>query len=267
MVNIDPQVSLIITTYNWKEALDRVIDSVLLQNVMPDEIIIADDGSTGDTRMLIEECQKISPVPIIHSWQEDEGFRASMSRNKAIAKASYEYLVTIDGDILLHPFFIRDHKKHALKNQFTIGPRVILSDKTSDLIFDHKLSSVSFFTKSIGNRKNTLHSDLLSGCFSKQTKSLRGIRSCNMGFWRKDAINVNGFNEDFTGWGREDSEFAARLLNTGIKRKNIKFNAICYHLYHPENTRKNLKKNDEILEKSVSERLIKCRNGIDKYMN
>jgi predicted glycosyltransferase involved in capsule biosynthesis len=87
-----------------------------------------------------------------------------------------------------------------------------------------------------------------------------------MGFWKKDVVKVNGFNEDFTGWGREDSEFAARLLNAGIKRKNIRFNAIGYHLYHNENTRKNLNKNDEILQKTISEKMVRCNNGIDKYL-
>lgn len=267
MFNNDLRVSLIITTYNWKEALDRVLHSVLMQNVLPDEIIIADDGSTDDTRKLIEEYQKISTVPIIHSWQEDKGFRAAMSRNKAIAKTSNEYIVIIDGDIILHPYFIKDHKKHASKNQFTIGPRVLLSENASDLIFDQKISPVSFFTKGISNRKNTLHSDILSQWFSSHTTSLKGIRSCNMGFWKNDVIKVNGFNEDFTGWGREDSEYAARLLNAGLIRKNIKFNAIGYHLYHPENTRKNLDKNNEILEKTIAANLTRCNNGIDKYLN
>ena len=87
-----------------------------------------------------------------------------------------------------------------------------------------------------------------------------------MGFWKEDAIVVNGFNEDFTGWGREDSEFAVRLFNAGLERKNIKFNAIGYHLYHPENTRKNLKRNDEILERAISSKIIRCDNGLDKYI-
>ena len=62
-----------------------------------------------------------------------------------------------------------------------------------------------------------------------------------------DCIRINGFNNDFIGWGREDSEFASRLLNTGIKRINLKFNAIQYHLWHQESSKKSLFFNDEIL--------------------
>ena len=265
MRKIDFPVSLIITTYNWEKALEQVIKSAFNQSVLPDEMIIADDGSKPSTKELIRGFQKDSPISLIHSWQEDLGFRAAMSRNKAIARASNEYLIIIDGDIVLHPDFIRDHQKHAEKNQFTIGPRVILSEQTSNLIFNQKINSISYFTKGIRNRKNTVRSPILTKLFSTQTTSLKGIRSCNMGFLKEDAIKINGFNEDFTGWGREDSEFAVRLFNAGLKRKNIKFNAIGYHLYHPENTRKNLQKNDEILENSISSKIIRCDNGLDKH--
>ena len=106
MSNINNPVSLIITTYNWEKALNQVIQSALNQTVLPGEVIIADDGSKPPTKELIQKFQKNSPIPIIHSWQEDDGFRAAMSRNKAIAKASYEYLIIIDGDIILHLYVI-----------------------------------------------------------------------------------------------------------------------------------------------------------------
>jgi len=263
--NSEISVSLIITTYNWEQALNLVVRSVFVQSVLPDEIIIADDGSKNPTKELISNLQKESPIPLIHSWQEDKGFRAAMSRNKAIAKASSDYIISIDGDIILHQHFIRDHKKHAEANLFTIGPRVIISEKTSSLIFEKQHQKLMYCSKGIKNRKNTIYSSLLSHCFSGITKSLKGIRTCNMGFWKDDAVKVNGFNEDFTGWGREDSEFAVRLFNTGIKRKNIRFNAIGYHLYHAENTRENLNRNDEILDKAISSKTKRCENGLDKY--
>jgi glycosyltransferase involved in cell wall biosynthesis len=259
-------VSLIITTYNWEDALEEVLLSAFLQKVSPDEIIIADDGSKDTTGNLIDKLKEQSEVPVIHSWQEDLGFRAAMSRNKAIAKASSEYIITIDGDMMLHPLFIKDHLKHSQKNQFTIGSRVLLSENKTNNIFQQKNKKLSFFSRGIKNRKNTIHSNILSKVFSIKTTSLKGIRTCNMGFFKEDAISVNGFNEDFTGWGREDSEFAVRLFNHGLIRKNIKFNAIGYHLFHKENTRKNLEKNDEILAKTISEKLNRCPNGIDKYL-
>jgi GT2 family glycosyltransferase len=87
-----------------------------------------------------------------------------------------------------------------------------------------------------------------------------------MAFWREDVIDINGFNEEFLGWGREDSEFAARMQNAGIKRINFKFGAIAYHLYHPEHTRARLAKNDELLEQTLQQKKIWCEKGVSQYL-
>ena len=90
------------------------------------------------------------------------------------------------------------------------------------------------------------------------------MRGCNFSFFKKDCIAVNGFNEDFTTWGREDSEFIERLYNKGIKRINIKFSAIQYHIYHNEgNTNQH---NDSILQNTMQQKLSWCENGINKHL-
>jgi glycosyltransferase involved in cell wall biosynthesis len=258
--------ALIITTYNWKEALELVLLSALNQSELPEEIIIADDGSRNDTKELIENFAKNSSVPIIHSWQEDEGFRAASSRNKAIAKAKSNYIVLIDGDMILHKDFIKEHKLHAKEKQFIQGSRVLIQKEKSKTLIQDKKYSISPFDSGIKNRKNTIHNKTLSSIFSKNKNSLAGIKTCNMSFFKADCFDINGFNEDFIGWGREDSEFVVRLLNNGIKRKNIKFNCIAYHIWHNENPRANLTKNDALLKKSIDENLKYCQNGIKKYL-
>ena len=87
-----------------------------------------------------------------------------------------------------------------------------------------------------------------------------------MPFHKQDAISVNGFNEDFVGWGREDSEFTVRLLNNGTRRRNMKFNGLAYHLYHPMNDRTRLENNDEILRQAIERRLTWCAKGLDQYL-
>ena len=94
-------ISLIISTYNWPEALSRCLDSVMSQTVQPTEIIIADDGSTIETKHVIDDYSRRSVVPIVHVWHEDDGFRLSMIRNKAIVRAKGEYIIQIDGDVVL----------------------------------------------------------------------------------------------------------------------------------------------------------------------
>jgi glycosyltransferase involved in cell wall biosynthesis len=258
--------SIIVTTYNWKEALKLSLLSIYNQTVMPIEIIVADDGSSDGTKEMIEEMAIYSNIPLIHSWQEDSGFRASMSRNRAIAKASGEYIIVIDGDMILHKEFVNDHIKNAKKGYFIQGGRVLIDEKKSKEILSSEQLEFGFFDSGIKNRKNTIHSNFLSSKFSKKQNSHRGIRTCNMSFYKSDCIKVNGFNEDFVGWGREDSEFVQRLYNSGINRQTIKFNCLAYHIYHNENSKKMLEKNDEILKNTIDNKLSRCENGIDKYL-
>jgi len=257
---------LIVTTYNWTQALNQVLLSVKRQTLMPDEIIIADDGSKKETKELVEAFIRKNPqINFIHSWQEDKGFRLTNSRNKAIAMSKSKYIIIVDGDIILNKNFIKDHIRFSKQGYFIQGTRVLLGQNITNYIFRTSKFLISFFSKDIKNRKNLINSTILSKFFSRQTKSLRGIRGCNISFFKKDCIDVNGFNEDFEGWGREDSEFVVRLFNKGIKRKNLKFKANALHLYHEENSRKMLTKNDEILKSTIDNRLSWCKNGINKY--
>ena len=262
-----PRVSLIIATFNWENALNLVFRSALEQTIEPDEIIIADDGSGPDTKDLIESFKLLTKIPIIHSWQKDEGYRLAMSRNKAISIARHDYVIVVDGDCVLHPHFIHDHIINANENCFCIGSRSLLSEKITTKAFQTQKIDVNFFSAGLKNRKNILHSDLLAKLFTHNTLNYGSMRGCNMAFWKKDVIKVNGFNEDFISWGREDSEFAVRMLNAGVVRKNIKFNALVYHLYHIMESRENLKVNNNLLNFAIKNKMVKCSNGISKYFN
>ena len=259
-------VSLIITTYNSPAALLLVLKSVERQSTLPSEVIVADDGSNKNTQELIKNFQLTTCLKIIHSWQKDTGFRASKSRNKAIAKSDGDYIVLIDGDVILHPKFIRDHIKNSEIGCFIQGTRVLLTEDATKDIFKRMSIIFSYYSHGIKNRKNAFHSDFLSKLFVKKKKYLTGIKTCNMSFFKEDCVNINGFNNDFEGWGREDSEFAVRLLNSGILRKNLRFNAIQLHLWHTENTKVSLRQNDVILNSSINNNSKWCNNGIDKYL-
>lgn len=259
--------SLIITTYNWPAALELVLKSALRQSETPDEIIIADDGSTDETRELVERYSAQSPIPVLHSWQEDRGFQLAASRNRAIALSKCAYIVMIDGDMILHRHFIKDHRASAQHNQFIQGSRVLLTQEISKHLLSTKHIRINFFAKGLINRMNAIHNGTISLIFSKQTSTFKGIRGCNMSFFRADCIHANGFNEDFTGWGREDSEFVARLYNNKILRHSLKFRAIAYHIWHKESSRAHLSSNDQLLDFAIEHKIKRCTNGIDKYLN
>ena len=257
------KLTLIITTYNWPESISLVIESIKCQTIIPDEVIVADDGSTKETKDLINNFKNLSDLNIIHSWQEDIGFRAARSRNKAIFKSSGNYIILIDGDVILHPQFLQDHIANAEPGFFVQGSRVLLSEIQTKKALSIKNINFSFFSASLSNRKNSIHSKFLSKIFSNKKNHLRGVKSCNIAFYKKDCMSINGFNNDFEGWGREDSEFVVRLINSGVKRKNIRFNAIQFHLWHNENSRLSLKRNDAMLEDAINNCIQWCENGIN----
>lgn len=259
-------ISLIITTYNRKDALELVLLSVLNQTLLPKEVIIADDGSLEDTKALIKSYQAKFPIPLIHCWHADEGFKLAQIRNKAIAMASQEYIVMIDGDIVLHPKFIENHQSVAQKGFFIQGSRVLLAESLTKKSIQNKITHFNWWQKGLKNRFNAMHIPFLTNLLAKTNKNEKGIRGCNMAFWREDVVQVNGFNEAFVGWGREDSEFVIRLLNKGIRRKNLKFGGIAYHLYHPENDRQMLPENDKILENTIQLKAQLCEKGINQYL-
>lgn len=260
------KVSLIVTTYNRPDALKLVLKSAVMQSALPHEIVVADDGSSKETANVIEEASKESPVPILHAWQEDRGFRAAMSRNRAIAMSSGEYIMMIDGDMVLHPEFIKDHMEASEKGCFVQGSRVLLSEEATKKAIKDSKTSFSIFSKSINNRKNAIRCAFLRSLFSKKSSSLKGVRTCNFALFRDDILSVNGLDNRFVGWGREDSEFAARLLNSGMVRKDLKFAAVAYHLYHEESTRESLTENDMRLSRTIEERLTRCEDGIDRFI-
>lgn len=272
MPKITPDISLIVTTYNWESALELLLCSIKKQQVMPLEVVIGDDGSKQPTTDLIKRFQRDFPVPLKHIWQEDTGFRAGAIRNKAIAACSGEYIVMIDGDMVLSPHFIADHKAYVENGSFLQGSRVILGPDYSQAmlanstIFEsEKLSYPHVLTSDIGNRKNTLRCSLLTKRLLNAKQNDKGIRTCNFSAWKQDLITVNGFNESIEGWGREDAELAIRLMNSGVERRNIKFSATAYHLYHKENDRGSLIKNDALLSKTKKQKLVRCDKGLDQY--
>ena len=141
------RVSVIITTYNRHDALLFVLQSIERQTKIPEEVIIADDGSDANTEKLITNYQESSSLNIIHSWQEDKGFRAAKSRNKAIAISNFEYIVLVDGDVILHPKFIQDHLDNAEPGYFIQGTRVLLTQKRTRQALNNSRGNFSFLSK------------------------------------------------------------------------------------------------------------------------
>ncbi|WP_018969636.1 glycosyltransferase family 2 protein [Rubritalea marina] len=262
------KVAVIISTYNWPQALDLCLASLAKQVHKPDEVIIGDDGSAAETRSVIDSwCSELN---IIHEWQEDTGFRLARSRNLTLRKVTAEYVICIDGDMVAHRDFVADHVAYAKKGSFVQGSRVLLNDRFSkQMMRDPKAWSwdqAAIEGGVLGNAKNLLRKPWATKLIGLQAKATaKNTRTCNMAFWRDDLYAVNGFDNRYEGWGREDSDLAWRLVNYGVKRRKLKFSAVALHIYHPEESREALPENDKLLERVLNDKTYyRCESGIEE---
>jgi len=261
-----PKCSLVTPTYNWPEALELLLLSIKKQSYLPNEVIIADDGSKDDTTQLINKFKKDFPVPILHVWHEDNNNQKPAIMNKAIARAKYDYIIEIDGDIIMHKEFVKDHLSLAEKNVFLYGSRVNIQKDYLGTLFKKKKIHFNLFSKRIKKRGRTLHIPFLTNYYKKENKRSNKLRGCNMSFWRSDFIKINGFNESLTGWGSDDSEMIQRLINTGIQGRRLKFKCIVYHIYHKEQSRQYNQANKLIENETIQKKITYIEEGIDQYL-
>lgn len=259
--------SLVTPTYNWPEALELLLLSALKQSVLPDEIIIADDGSKPETTALINAFKEKSPVPIVHIWHEDNGNQKPKIMNKAIAASKYDYIVEIDGDIIMHKDFIKDHLSSAEKGLYLFGSRVNIQEDYLSELFKSKPTHFNLFSKGIKKRTRTLRIPFLANLYKPVDERSGKLRGCNMSFWKADFIKVNGFNEDLVGWGIDDSEMIQRLHNIGIKGKRLRYKGIVYHIYHKEQSKDHIHLNEVIEEKTTKNKVTFITSGINQYLN
>ena len=234
-------ISVLLATYNWPQALKLCLESLGTQTDLDFEIIIADDGSTADTKALIAATQTNFPVKMTHLWQEDEGFRKTRILNQAIETSTGEYLIFLDGDCIVQPDFIAQHRRLSQANHLVTGSRILLNDELSkqllawphwdfkkftDKLLSHRLSGGI-------NKYWPLKIKLGNGSWRDYKKFVwRRIKGCNMACWKSDAKAINGFDESMTGWGHEDADFVFRLQRHHIQRKSGSWSTEVLHLFH-----------------------------------
>lgn len=250
-----PRISLIITVYNWPEALERCLSALNEQSCHNFEVIIADDGSGSAIKQLINTLKPSLHFPITHCWQTDLGFRAARARNLAARIAKAPYLLFMDSDCIAPIDFISRHIALAEQGYFVPGNRILLNQAFTESVLRDK-KSISHWRyrdarhaakKGDINRSFpalTLPLGPLRKCFPRQWK---GAKTCNLGIWKADFDAIGGFDDSFIGWGYEDSDLVIRLIKQGIKRKSGKHAVPVYHLWHKENDRTDEPQNKEKL--------------------
>lgn len=258
--------AIVISTYNAPDFLRLALEGYRQQSVSHFSIYIADDGSGDETKALIEKIKNDFPVPIHHIWQEDDGFRKARIHNKVIQKITEPYTLLTDGDCIPLPDLVRSHLKFAHNDFFISGSRILLSeDWTKRLCREPSLQTAQsplwWLKQLLAGNVNRFFPLLLAPQLSPPVSKLAGIRGCHLSCPTKALVRINGFDENFEGWGREDSDLTARLLHTGLMRKNLRGQPVL-HLWHKEFSRHRLEENDAMLQACLDEQRIEAICGL-----
>lgn len=261
------KLSLIATTFERPDALARVLESIARQSGPPDELLVADDGSGPATRSLLERFRERFAPPLVHCWQPHDGFRVCRARNLALSRATGDYVVIVDGDMLLHPHFIADHRGFARPGSWVQGTRILLDERRTAAVIAGDERTLAPWSAGLGGlrRVYALRCPALGSPLARLANAFVATKSCNIAAWRADLERVNGFNEDMIGWGPEDKELAARLAHSGVRRRTLLFGAIAYHLAHPPASRERRARNEQVLAETLRERRVRCARGLEQH--
>jgi glycosyltransferase involved in cell wall biosynthesis len=233
-----PPLSVVVAVYERAEVLELVFASLHGQTLRDFEVVVADDGSGPAIGRLIERCQPQFARPIVHVWHEDDGFRKTIVVNRAVTKASSDYLVFIDGDCILHRRFLERHYKRRRPGWVLTGRRVMMDSEfsgcvTLDDVRSRRIERPSFWLGHCG-RNDCKHGFYLPFMFTPRAHFRKNyeILGSNFSVHRDDFYRVNGYDERIVGRGVEDNNLCIRFINSGIAVKSVAFEALQYHCYH-----------------------------------
>ena len=266
--------SVIISTYNQPDWLKLVLYSYDLQTEKSFEIIIADDGSEAATKSVIDDFKKKTQIEVTHLWQEDDGFQKTKILNKAIVASNTDYLIFTDGDCVARKDFVATHLSLRRTNCALSGGYFKLTKAVSEMLTEHMIESQLCFDKEwlIKNgqpksfKLNKLTKSKRKASFLNTiTPTKATFDGMNVSCWKNDILEVNGFDERMQ-YGGEDREVGERMMNKGIKFLQIRYSAICVHLYHdrPYKNEEVLSRNKEIRAISKKEKITYTPYGIEK---
>ena len=269
-------VSVIMSTYNAEEWLEKVIIGFAQQTVSNFEIIIADDGSKETTKTVVDKLRKETGLTIHHTWQEDNGFQKCKILNKAIVTANGDYLIFTDGDCIPRADFIENHLKFRQKGFFLSGgyyklPLNVSKKITKEDIVLQNCFRLSWLVQNGLSRspKNLklITRGFLSSFLNSVTPTKASWNGHNASGWKADLLAVNGFDEEMQ-YGGEDRELGERLFNYGLKSKQIRYNAICVHLDHDRGYVNDAawKKNYNIRKNTKENNVVRTPNGIESEL-
>ena len=267
--------SIIVATYNRPDALRFVLLELDRQSSDAFEVLVADDGSSRETAEMIAGLRDRVGYRLKHVWQEDEGFRLARIRNLAVLEAEGDYLVFLDGDCIPLRDFVAAHRWLAETGWWVRGTRVALRRDFTDRVLSEELAVadwplprwvVASLRGNVGGPA-PLARFRIQAFRKRRPRRWQGARGCNIAVWRDDYLRVDGSDESYAGWGREDSDLVIRLINAGVYRKEGRHAVPVLHLWHPSASQSSLESNDALLSQTIDRGAVRARVGLSSHLS
>jgi glycosyltransferase involved in cell wall biosynthesis len=271
------KITVIVPTYNRPQALRLSLLSLADQSLLPDEIMIADDGSGRETIETVFEMQMTlrEIFPIKHVWQDDIGFRKPKILNEAVRQSSGDYLIFLDGDCMAHKHFVRSHAQYSSPDAILSGKRVEIGKALTESLLEHKIILNSFGPRLVwnaarGGSRKVEEALMVRNAFLRRLSHRDritddGVWGCNFSLYKDLFIAINGCDEDFLDGSLEDNDLGIRVLNQGKKIRSVRGLAIVFHLWHPASwsfQSDNYQKSLKIIKRRIENKEPYCKKGI-----
>lgn len=265
-------IAVVISTYNRPVALNLVLQSLAVQSVPADQIIVGDDGSRAETADLIKGWNQRG-LTVEHVWHADQGYRKTIAMNEAICRVRYSTTLFIDGDCIAHPNLVAYHKAYSEPGAILAGARILASKNFTEELergfAQYNLAKIfDVLWLRLSGRINRLLPllTLPDGSWRKRSpKKWPLVRGCNFSVETARLWAADGFEESLEGWGYDDSELAVRLINAGAEVKTLRFAAPILHLWHKEESKDRLSVNGQYLTAAILEKRTRAIRGLSRH--
>jgi glycosyltransferase involved in cell wall biosynthesis len=262
------RLSVVVLTYERPDALALVLGGLARQVEPADEVVVTDDGSSAATRACVHAAAPGFPSRLVFLTQPRGGPRMSRARNRGVAAARGDYLVFLDGDQVPSRHFVADHRAFARPGCFAQGSRALAGPGLTARLLSREVETPGPLAPDVDRRRNLLRLPLLQPLLGRRRRSPRGLKSCNLAFWRADLIALNGFDEAMTGWGLEDGELCQRAYHLGLWRRDLRFGGNAVHLWHgPPSVLAQDNPNWAIYRETVASGRIRCAAGLAAHLD
>jgi glycosyltransferase involved in cell wall biosynthesis len=267
-----PDIAVCVVTYERPRSLALVLESIAAQRgIEPSqiEVVVSDDGSKDHTPQVVEDFQKRAPFPVKFITHPHLTFQAALCRNAGAAATQAPYMLFLDGDCILPSHHLATHLKHRRRGIVFSGDcgkvaQAISQNVTPDAVRRGDYSALLSNTERRRLQKLDWKSRFYN--FIKHPTKPRSLRSGDFSIWREDFNLVNGFDENFCGWGGEDDDLGWRLRRAGMRLHSLMRWTYSYHLWHPIGVtvpeKPKLAPNAQYQWRKG--KLICCRNGLVK---